>query len=379
MNGVPAAGMPSRLELRLEASIREAIDPVEADVLRAELAALYAREGRLAEAREALVSLKERHAAQPHAATAASVGFAAALVDYYSDLDVEVRGKLQQARALAASAGRRPLQALCAAWLALLDFVHNDATALGRDLVLAFTLATPDHHAARSRASMAAAMAYHHAGRFDLAQPWYARARRHATEEGDTATISALMHNMAALRASQASQAAVLGPRARDSDADTLYALIGAQSSGYFDDGIGRSALPVLHGVLRAQMFALQDRPREALAIYHAHLDTALAQGLQRAECTLRADMAWCHAQLGQQGLALAQARQAIAALRPHCDIDDVALTHGRLAAMHALLGDEALARRHGQQAQAHWQRHVAAQAQVLEVLDGALAGLALP
>ena len=278
MNGVPAAGMPSRLELRLEASIREAIDPVEADVLRAELAALYAREGRLAEAREALVSLKERHAAQPQAATAASVGFAAALVDYYSDLDVEVRGKLQQARALAASAGRRPLQALCAAWLALLDFVHNDATALGRDLVLAFTLATPDHHAARSRASMAAAMAYHHAGRFDLAQPWYARARRHATEEGDTATISALMHNMAALRASQASQAAVLGPRARDSDADTLYALIGAQSSGYFDDGIGRSALPVLHGVLRAQMFALQDRPREALAIYHAHLDTALAR-----------------------------------------------------------------------------------------------------
>lgn len=368
--------MPSRLQLRLEASIGQATDPIEADVLSAELAALFAREGRLAEAREMLQALKARHEASPDAATAAAIGFADALADYFSDLDAQARGKLQQARALAASAGRRPLQALCAAWLALLDFVHNDEEALARDLALAFTLAEPGHHAARSRACMAAAMAYHHAGRFDLAQPWYTRARHHATQEGDTATLSALMHNMAALRASQAAQAAVLGPAARDGEADTLVALIGAQSSGYFDDGIGRTALPVLHGVLRAQMFALQDRPREALAIYHAHLDAALAQGLGRAECSLRADMAWCHARLGQNGLALAQARLALAALRPECDTDDVALTHGRLAAMHALLDDPVQARRHGQQAQAHWQRHAAAQARVLARLDQALAEL---
>ena len=373
---MPAAGSPSRLQLRLEASIAQAADPVDADVLRAELAALFAREGRLAEARELLQPLQARHAERPDAATAAAIGFADALADYYSDLDGAVRSKLQQARALAASAGRAPLQALCAAWLALLDFVHNDADALARDLVQAFTLAAPGHHAARSRASMAAAMAYHHAGRFDRARPWYARARQHATEEGDTATLSALMHNMAALRAHQAAQAAVLGAACGGDEADTLVALIGAQSSGYFDDGIGRTALPVLHGVLRAQMFALHDRPREALAIYHAHLAAALAQGLGRAECVLRADMAWCHARLGQNGLAQSQARQAVAALRPECDVDDLALAHGRLAATHALLGEATPARRHAEQAQAHWRRHAAAQAQVLKALDGALAGL---
>ena len=57
-------------------------------------------------------------------------------------------------------------------------------------------------------------------------------------------------------------------------------------------------------------------------------------------------------------------------ALRPECDIDDVALTHGRLAQVHELLGEAELAERHARLAQEHWQRHVVEKAQIITVLD---------
>ncbi len=365
--------MSSRLLARLDAAIAQAADPLEADLLRAERIGLLAREGRLVEARKALQPLHERHAAQPHAASAAAVGFADAMIDYFSDLGGLARTKLQQARALGASAERPTLQALCAAWLAHLDYVHNDGVALARHLALALRLAPADQHSARSRASLVAAMAYHHGGRLDRAQPWYERARQHANAEGDTATLSALIHNMAALRVNGARCAAVQGGAAAE---QARFALTGAESSGYFDDRVGGSALPVLQAIVRAQLFVIQDRPREALALYDAHLDAALAQGLVRMECSLRAEVAWCHMKLQQRSEALAEAQRAAAALRPHCDIDDLALAHGRLAQVLAPLGDAAAAQRHAQQAQQLWQRHGAEQAQTVARLDAALQGL---
>lgn len=362
--------MVSRLQERLEAAISAAADPLEADLLRAERAGLLAREGRLAEARQALQPLQQRHAAQPDAASAAAIGLAEALVDYYSELGGQARAKLQQARVLAASAQRPALQALCAAWLAHLDYVHNDSAAMARHVALALQLAPAELHSARARACLVAALGYHHGGRFDRAQPWYERARLHANADGDVATVSALMHNMAALRAGQARQAAVSGSSAAE---DMQFALGGAESSAYFDDRMGSSALPLLQALLRAQLFVVQGRPREALAVYQANLEGARVQGLARMECCFHADMAWCHAQLQQPDLARAQAGAAVAALRPDCDVDDIAFAHGRLAQVQKALGDPAAAKRHAQQAQTHWQRHRAAQDELLRQLDAAL------
>jgi tetratricopeptide (TPR) repeat protein len=361
--------MNSRLLAQLDAAIAQTANPVEADVLRAERVGLLAREGRVDEARSALTPLQRRHQSRPDAATAAALCLADAMVDYFSDLSGQARVKLQQARALSLSANRMPLQAVCLAWMAHLDYVHTDIDGVARNASLALRLAAPDHHSARSRACLVIAMAYHYGGRIDRAQGWYAKARQHASAEGDAATISALMHNMAALRSDQARMAAVFADDAKQHDV-ALQALTAAESSSHFDDRMGGTALAVLRPILRAQTLVTQSRYAEALVLFEAHFGDALATGLGRLECSLRADVAWCRAKLAQPAHAREQAKAAVAALRPECDLDDVALTHGRLAKVHELLGEPEAAQRHARLAQEHWQRHVAEKAQIIAVLD---------
>lgn len=359
----------SRLLARLDAAIAQAADPVEADVLRAERVGLLAREGRLDEARAGLGPLHRRHHLRPDAATAAAIGLADAMVDYFNDLGGRARVKLEQARSLSISAGRPALQALCSAWLAHMDYVHNDYAGVVRHASQAMRLAAPDHHSARSRANLVIAMSYHHAGRLDLAQPWYSRARQHASAEGDAATISALMHNMAALRGDQARLATVLDEDAGRAE-EALHALAATESSEHFDDRIGGAALPVLQPILRAQLLVTQRRHAEALVLFEAHFADALAQGLGRLECALRADVAWCRSQLGQPQLAREQALAAVAALRPECHVDDLAVAHGRLAQVYGALGEAAQGRHHIQQAREHAARHREQQARTVAELD---------
>ncbi|WP_428421610.1 hypothetical protein [Methylibium sp.] len=370
--------MNSRLLACLDAAIAQAVDAVEADVLRAERVSLLAREGRVAEARSALAPLQRRLHLRPNAATATAVALADAMVDYFSDLSGQARAKLQQALSLSLSANRVPLQAVCLAWLAHLDYVHGEMEGVAQHASQALRLAAPDHHSARSRACLVVAMSYHHAGRLDRAQAWYAQARQHASAEGDAATISALMHNMAALRSDQARTAAVFADDAKHQDV-ALQALTAAESSGHFDDRVGGTALAVLRPILRAQTLVTQSRYAEALVLFEAHFGDALATGLGRLECSLRADVAWCRAQLRQSALAQEQAKAAVAALRPECDLDDVALTHGRLAQVYRLLGDAESAEQHGRKAQEHWQRHTVEQARIVSVMDATFAKVSGP
>ena len=100
----------------------------------------------------------------------------------------------------------------------------------------ALTLAGPSEHAARARASLVAAQAFHFVGQFERALPWYQRARHHAGCDGDETTISALMHNMAWLHGSQAREAQLF---AGGDDHQLRIAVLGADSTGHFDAGIG--------------------------------------------------------------------------------------------------------------------------------------------
>ena len=140
-----------------------------------------------------------------------------------------------------------------------MDYVQHDTPNMTRHLAQALQLAGADDHAARSRACLVAALGFHHAGRQDLAMPWYHATRRHAASEGDDATLSALMHNMAWLRGNHAREASIFGAANAD---EVRQALMGAESTEHFDAGLRTASLSSLVPILRAQILVVLDRVR---------------------------------------------------------------------------------------------------------------------
>lgn len=330
----------SRLQARLDADIAGARDPVVAACRRAERAALFARLGRAAEARADIDAVRRAFAAAPNAEVSAWLQLTEGLLDHFTDQRASAQGKVQRAQALAAAAGVRPLQALATAWLAHLAYGRCDDEATVRFAAEAIALAGPQDHAALARASLVVAYAWHVAGRPEPARPWYGRAREHALADGDEAALSALMHTQAALRAAAVRFADVFGEAAGAAGADARQAVLGAESSVAFDASIGARSLEALPALLRAQLFTVEGRHREAVALFEAYFEPAMAQGEQRARAAYLADMAWCQASLGRQELAQRRLDEALAGVHDITDTDDRALALGRLAQVAKSLGD---------------------------------------
>jgi hypothetical protein len=170
--------------------------------LRAERAALLARQGLLDEARAELASIHGRYDGRPNAVVSAWTSLAEGLVIYFENLGDAARDKIMRSLALSEAIRAKSILALSAAWLAQMDFSRLDFEPMVQHLSVALRTAGSSQHSALSRASLVVAQAYHWAERLDLALPWYGRARQHASTEGDESTINALMqHDLNARRA----------------------------------------------------------------------------------------------------------------------------------------------------------------------------------
>jgi hypothetical protein len=363
--------MASRLLGTLDARIAKTRDPLQQTCARAERAALLARQGRLEDARAELASIHARYDSRPDAVVSAWTSLAEGLVAFCGDFNPSARDKLLRAHALGSAAGDRRVRALSAAWLAHMDYLEHDDEKMVAHLALALTDPPPASSSALARACLVTAQAYHWANRLDLALPWYAQARRHATDEGDETALSALMHNMVWLRADQARRMAVTGTTDRERVREVL---LGAESTDHFDRMIGTAALKSFVPVLRAQLLTLLDRHADALELFDAHLDAALSQGMARMQCGMLAEVAWCRVNVGD---TVGAQRDALAARDRIVDCrqaDESAATHGRLAQVFEALGNRPAAEPHRAQAVIDWQLHTDRQARLIALLSSTAA-----
>jgi ATP/maltotriose-dependent transcriptional regulator MalT len=368
----------SRLLASLEEAIRQAANPIEAQCLRAERAALLARQGQLERAQGVIDELKTQIAWQPHNALVRGwVALAEGLHDYYAVIGEGGGEHIEMAYRLAhdcgTPAGSR-LRATTAAWLANLALSDDDLRRVPPLVREALDTAAPEHHAARARATLVAAFAYHFGGRSERAQPWYEASRRHAIAEGDEAHLSALMHNQAGVRSSQVRIAALFEP-GRD-ERDLAQALMGTESIGHYDAGIGTASLGSLVPMLRAQVLTAQGRWADAQALFEANFDDAMNEGLKRMAASFLADRAWCEHHLGHGAKARALAGAAQQALAARMHLDDRMVALARLSHVHEALGDTVTAAAQRGQAQALYLQHREQQRQLIERLDAGLAGL---
>ena len=359
------AAKPLRLLERLDALIARDPESFDGDCARAERACYLTRQGQFEAATSELDLLRRRYDARPHPAISTWLSLADGLMSHFTDMGVLARDKMRRAHALSAASRLMPLHALSAAWLAHMDDTRMDVDSMVRHLSQALHMAHADHHAARSRANLVAAQALHMAGRLDLAMPWYQRARTHAIAEGDDATVSAIMFNMASIRATNLRQVAHTG---QGNAMEGIYALMSTDATESFDSRIGSvSAMPLLP-LLRAQILALQGDVAQALPLYEAHLDSA--PGMSRMHCANLADQAWCRCQVGQLEAARIDALAAEASLGSDTQLDDRAATHSRCAQVFAALGDTVQEKRHNELAAPLWNDYRAMQQRVIEAVS---------
>ena len=369
----------SRLMAKLDAAISTASNPIEARCLRAERAGLLARQGQLEAATKVIDELNAQLAWQPNTPLRAWLALAEGLHGYYSALGRGAQVHIEEAHRLVQGFGAlKRLHAIAAAWLANMAFANDDMPRMAALVREAFDIALPEHESARARAALVAGYAYHFAGDSARAQPWYEASRRHAIAEGDETHISALMHNQAWMRASQARLALLFGDHGNDpaQAAAVNHALMGAESIGHYDAGIGTASLGSLVPMLRAQVLTAQGRWAEALALFDTHFDAALAEGLTRVAPCLLADRAWCEWHSGNAVKARALTAAAEQALAQACDTDDRAMATARLAQVCAAMGDGAAAQRHRETSRTNFDAHREQQQRITALLDEALAGL---
>ncbi|TXD79104.1 hypothetical protein FUT87_04455 [Mitsuaria sp. TWR114] len=365
-DATPSPAIKSRLLKQLEKEIAAAASPMASAGARAKRAMLLARHGAVGEAREALTALHQLSFQHPHPEIGAWLHMAEGLMSYYNGFVAQQAwDRIQRAQAIAGSAPALvEVRVLAAAWLAQLAFIRHDPAALVEHARRCLDEALPDHHVALARVAMAMGVGWHYAGDVESAQRWYIRARHHAAVEGDDASLSALMFNMAGMRASQLRRESLWAHAARGPEL-----LLTVDSMHHFDEAVGAQMMGELRPVLRAQVLTMQGGFDEARQLYEEHLPQAMSLGLERLGSSLLSDLAWCRANLGQHEHALHQAREAEIELDPDCELDDRAITHSRLAQTFRLLGEIADADRHQALADEAWQQFADQQRQWRDLL----------
>jgi tetratricopeptide (TPR) repeat protein len=295
------------------------------------------------------------------------------MVVYYGNLSVGARDRMLRAFALGEAAGAKQVGALSAAWLAHIGYATLDFSSMLHYLNHALKHSTPSQHSAQARASLVAAEALHWAERFDLAAPWYSRARQHASCEGDDSMLSALMHNMAWLRVAECRRRETAGPLG---DVAARHAKIGAESITRYDELVGISSLGSFVPMLRAQVLILDKHYDEALALLEANAEAFVQQGLERLDSSVHADMALCRWKCGDLEGAARSAQMAIGKISALTHADDRAMTHARVSEVFRGLGRAREADDQAAMASEALQLHKRKQLALLPALLDALNGL---
>ena len=354
----------SRLELRLETEIRAAPSVLEADCKRAELAAYRVRLGRVEEVELTLHELHQRYRANPNVAISAWINLVEGLVGHFGDMDPGARDKVLRAHALSSAAGLRPMRALTAAWLAHFDYVRLDIDSAEVHVRLSIACSNKTDDSVRSRASLIIAQTLHLAGRFDMAKPWYIGAKLHADREGDSATVGAILHNMAWLHVSTFRQAhfALEFPLKQH-----FNVLMSAESTKNFDQLFRINTLTGLEPILRAQILSLRGRWAEALDLYNVFFAGPVSGGTSRFFGVSLSDQAWCRLNIGDKGHATEDALAASKFKNENMQVDDQAFAHSRLAQVFDGLGYFSEGNRHRELATSFWKLFRILQKKIVE------------
>lgn len=362
--------MKSRYLAHLEARIAKAVGKPEETELQLERVACLARLGQVRDARESLSELRYLVLASPSLRASVLYHIAEGLCDYYTSLGGNAWDRFSRAKALALAASQVNLVARSASWLALIQYGSHEFVPMMSNLNDAFDNLAAVEPETLARSCLIVAQTVHIANRFDDAIPWYRRARQYCAQTEDDLTLSALMHNMASIWASNARNAVLGGPATRDS---SRKALSGALASLNFDEMVGVASLDVFAPLLRAQIESIEGNSVDAIRIYREQLDSLSIETMKGWQIWLRCDYGWNLLREGNHSDAIRILESAEKMLIPSLHPDDTAAALFRLSAAHELLGEPEKARVLKADSERSWKEFVALQESLVQIISGSV------
>lgn len=278
--------------------------------------------------------------------------YAEAIQTYFARRFGEAAERMREVLARAREVGHAALVGECESALAIFLQREGDVRGSARyaRAVLANGAATAE---SRYRAALALASLLQDANEHREAERLYAEARAAVERMGDDIALASLLHRTVSLQAAHVRQAAARG----ELDEAALRHAIGAlQKSIEFAQTLGEAPARVLDALMLAEMFVLQERYDEALALYEANLAPAEHDGRLVEVTVALSDRALCLLRTGRAEEALAAARAAQARLDDATPADIRAIVHGNLASMLQELARADEAREHAALARIAWE-----------------------
>ena len=356
--------MDSRLLNNLNAQAGKARDPVVWAMAVCRAASHFASHGKTEEALTAIKVVRGQFGKDLHFDIASWLMLAEGVLHYFQAEVPQAYDRVRRAYGLAIALRNTSAFPSCAAWMALLEFDSCRYSEMAQHLQETFATAKYRDHQAIARASLVLAVAYHTAGDFERSRPWYERARLNAAAEGDDATVSATLHNMASIRASNIRLIDTFGG---EIEKETRRVTLEASSSHVYDFAIGHKGLDFLSHMLRGLIATIDRRYEDALKEF-GPID--LGKVPERLRALVLVDQAWCQVSLGNLALGLDIANEAASKLPFVKEDDDLAYIHSRIRQIAIACAQPELAVMSEVSAQDALNRHRQFQCELLTQLD---------
>lgn len=361
--------MHTKLLRDLDEQIRNSTDRVQWARIVCRKASYFARQGETAAALHAIEKVRAEFGCSPEPEVACWLMLTEGISQFFVDNFAEAHDRFRGAYGLAKAFDIKRARPSCAAWMAYFEFSHSNFDSMIKLLAEALTGAAADDYPARGRACLVLADAFHHAGSFVKARPWYERTRLHASSEEDRSMLAALFHNVAAIRIANVRLAEACG----ESNAiEVNRASMELYSAHNYNQGVGATSLSHSIPLLQAQMLSIEGRHYEALVIL---TETDTARLPARSHCIIEINKAWCSLSLGMAAHAKTFGQLAVDKFTEDIEPDDLAYVLARLVQIEKAIG-EVILEGCGERAAAAVSRHRDAQASLERKLDKLVAGL---
>lgn len=369
--------MTSRLLTNLENRIaREENDLVRAQ-LRAERAAHLARRGDMEVAKLELLSIRQVNSVRGSPQISIWAHIAEGVVELTEGRELSAIDRFMRARAVAIAVDTPREISVISAWLAHIAYTQNDLHLTVTRINEVTKVGVNADRSALGRSRLLVGQAFHFAGEYEVARPWYAAARDLAVESGDDGLTSALLFNIASLHVYNYRKYILRG---RSTSVPLDFLALTTESVRNYDKMIGIDNLKSYEGTLVASLHLFHGRYREALEVFGEFVAVSESEGLGRMKSLYTAEMAYCAVILGEESLAAKLASEAELAIAGGVHVEDRAATRSRLAQVFASLGDTNSSSQQIALAEVEWTKHESFQLEVLKGLarlDTSVAGSA--